>query len=467
MEIVKDRKYRLDSEFELLEKNGKYLYADYTNGNWFRTNGTGKELLSLFDGSCSADEVIGKYAEQNGFPKAVLEAKITPFLTRALERKLLLDEGEQHQVIGTEFSAYPNDLWIHVTDTCNMHCPFCYSSSGSKGVQKLELEKILKFVSGIPHDQRNTVIISGGEPLLYPELPELVKELKAMNFRITVISNGTVEHEKYDEIMPYITTLQISIDGAEEEIYQNTRGKGNYHKAVSTLDHAFEFGMSNIVVSFTTNKYNIDSIQDMAEFARKHHVNHLHITKIIPSGRANDIMDKIVPTAAEYSAAISRLSAALIATNQKIEAMHHAEEIFLEEDRQTKFVTLTVSSDPVTKTLKQTKITTCSLGCGTLSIGYDGNIYPCGCLQVPELQLGTIDESITEIMQRGHALGHAHSVENPEVSDCYACKYKYICGGGCRSCARSTGNIKGKDPMCDFYIERIEKVMWESPINTL
>lgn len=463
MEIMKGKKYRLDPEFELIERDRKYLYVDYANGNWFRTNGTGTELLSMFDGSYTVDEIIKKYSEQNGFPQVLLEKRIIPFFSCALERKLLLDETEQHKTISTEFSAYPNDLWIHVTDMCNMHCPFCYSSSQSSGKQQLEVEKVLKFVSKIPYDHRKSIILSGGEPLLYPELPELVKELKAMNFRITVISNGTIEHEKYDAIIPYISALQISIDGAEDKIYQNTRGKGNYMKAVSTLDHAFEYGMRNIVVSFTTNKYNIDTIQDMAEFARLHHVNHLHITKIIPSGRANDIMDKIVPTAAEYSAAINRLSTALIVTNQKIEAIHHTEEIFFDEDQQTKFITLTVSSDPIRKVLQQTKITTCSLGCGTLSIGYDGKIYPCGCLQVSDLALGTLDDPIDLIMERGHALGCALSVDNPEVNECYACKYKYICGGGCRACARSVGNIKGKDPICEFYIERIEKVMWDSP----
>lgn len=467
MEVVVEKKYRLDSAFELLEKDEKYLYVDYKNGNWFRTNRIGMELLSMIDGSSAVDEVIGKFAELNGFPHPVIKKKIMPFLSRALERKLLLDQNEQHENVNTEFSEYPNDLWIHVTDLCNMHCPFCYSSSGSCGVKKLDMEKVLKFVSGIPYDKRKSIIISGGEPLLYPELPELVKELKALNFHITVISNGTVDYAKYDAIIPYINALQISIDGATEEIYQNTRGKGNYKKAVSTLDHAFEQGMQNIVVSFTTNKYNIDSIQDMAEFARIHHVNHLHITKIIPSGRANDIMDKIVPTANEYSIAISRLSQAVLAANQKIETMHHSEEMFLDEEQQTKFITMTVSSDPIRKTLQQTKVTTCSLGCGTLSIGYDGNIYPCGCLQASELQIGTLDDSIDEVMQRGHTLGHDHSVDNPEVVDCYACKYKYICGGGCRACASSAGNIKGKDPMCEFYIERIEKVMWDSPCTVL
>ena len=460
-------KYKIDAAFELLQRDSKYVYADYKNGNWFRTNTSGCELLKKFDGKSTADQVIKDYADKSGFPYSAITTRITSFIDRAIERKLLLKENENHVDISTDFSAYPVDLWIHVTDKCNMHCPFCYSSSGDKGVKKLDKTKIISFVEKIPADERKNIIISGGEPLLYEELPELVKELKTLGFHTTVISNGTVESEKYDAIIPYIDTLQISIDGPVESVYEKTRGKGNFEKAVRTLDHAHEAGVKNMVVSFTSNKFNIDHIQEMPEFARIHHVNHLHITKIIPSGRANDIMDKIVPTAEEFGAAIHRLAEAVKAANKKIEAVREDEEAFLPAEKRTRDLTFTVSSDPVAKVVQQTKITTCSLGCGTLSIGYDGKIYPCGCLQLEKLVIGNIDEDVTEIMKRGHKLGCDHSVDNPAMSECYDCKYKYICGGGCRACANSYGNIKGKDPMCDFYIKRIEGVIWESKFENI
>lgn len=460
-----EEKYRINHEYELEVRDSKYLYTDLKNSNWFRTNRTGSELLGRFDGKCDVKTFIENYAMENGFPYSIVEPKITPFLQKAIDVKLLLKEGEEHTVLQTDFSKYPNELWIHVTDICNMHCPFCYSSSSSMGRKKLDINKILCFVEKIPYDKRENVIISGGEPMLFPELPELVRELKAMNFRITVISNGTVGHERYGEILPYLNGLQISIDGSTEEIYENTRGKGNFSKAVNGLKLAYELGVSNLVVSFTTNNFNIGDIHNMAKFARIHHVNHLHITKIIPSGRASDIMDKIVPTAEEYGLAIQRLSEAVIRENKRIATIRETEEMFFDEDDKTRFITFSISSDPIRKTMQQTKMTTCSLGCGTLSIGYDGNIYPCGSLQHHSLKLGSLDDDIENIMKRGHCLASDYSIDNEEMSECFKCKYKYICGGGCRACAKANGNMSGKDPMCDFYISRIESVMWDSPVN--
>lgn len=463
--LLLNEKYKMDECFDLEVREDKYLYTDLVNGNWFRTNGSGSEFLQKFDGTLNIRTVIEQYAKENGFPSEFIEKKMTPFLQRAIDRKLLIRDTEEHITIQNDFSEYPNDLWIHLTDTCNMHCPFCYSSSGDKGIQKLDLGNVIRFVEKIPYEKRNGIIISGGEPFLYPDLPELVKELKALAFKITIISNGTAGNDKYKDVLPYINALQISVDGSTEEIYQCTRGKGNFPKVVKSLNLAHELGVRNIVVSFTTNKYNIDDMANMADFARRNHVNHIHITKIIPSGRANDIMDKIVPTAEEYAVAIQKLGRAIIQTNNYITMLHESDEAFLPEEGKTRFVAMTVSSDPVRKTLQQTKISSCSLGCGTLSIGFDGNIYPCGCLHHDYTKLGTIEEDINAIMERGHRMGLEYSVDNPELSDCNVCRYKYICGGGCRACADSTGNMKAKDPMCDFYIHRIEEVMWNSPMN--
>ena len=463
MSIDFEKKYRIDDHFSVEERDGKYLYTDLENGNWFRTNESGHTILSLFDGNLTLREVIDRYAAQEGFPNTFMEKKMISLIETAIKRRLLLHDRDVHKDLSTEFRSYPNELWIHVTDICNMQCPFCYSSSGTDGVRFLESGKILRFVSGIPHDERRSIIISGGEPLLYSDLPNLLRELKALNYEITVISNGTCDKEKYDKILPYLDALQISIDGPTESVYSRTRGAGNYDKAVSILDYVHGKGLKNLIVSFTTNIFNISTMQDMPEFALNHHVNHIHITRILPSGRANDIMNKIVPTAKDYGEAIGRLGQAVVAINKRIEMIRETEEAFLEDEEKTRFITFTTSSDPIRRTLSQTKVTTCSMGCGTLSIGYDGMIYPCGCLQQQSLKMGTIEDSIDTVMKIGHQMSIKYGIDNPAMEECYACAYKYICGGGCRACAYSAGNMMGKDPMCDFYKERIQKAMWDVP----
>lgn len=465
MNLDQNNIYYLDEKFEINNKGSEFLYIDYENSNWFRTNSTGNMILSKFDGIKNVNEIIESISEVLDFPNNVLMNLFIPFITRAIERKVLLKKGEQHVILDSPFCDYPNDLWIHVTSKCNMNCPFCYSSSGITGSVNLNCNDIIKFVEKIPKEKRKNIIISGGEPFVYTDLKRLVKELKTMGFKITIITNGTAGNHDYPEVLKYIDTLQISIDGSTPEYYEYTRGKGNYQKAVDSLNLAHQLGMRNIVISFTSNSFNIEDIVNLPRFAYDNHVNHIHITRIIPSGRANEIMDKIVPTSNMYKNAITRLSKSILDINSEIKIKRDTEEMILSEDDKTKFITMSVSSDPISKVIEQTKISTCSLANGTVSINYDGKVYSCGCLHLENLFLGTIYDDINEIMERGQVLSNKFCVDNEAMTECFKCKFKYICAGGCRACANAAGNIQGIDPVCDFYKERILETMWNAPIN--
>ena len=78
-----EKKYRMDDCFAVEERDGKYLYTDLENGNWLRTNESGRNILNLFDGKLTLREVIDRYAEQEAFPSSVIEKKVVPLVDRA------------------------------------------------------------------------------------------------------------------------------------------------------------------------------------------------------------------------------------------------------------------------------------------------------------------------------------------------------------------------------------------------
>jgi pyruvate formate lyase activating enzyme len=76
---------------------------------------------------------------------------------------------------------------------CNMRCPFCHNASLVTKVSTqpviptgevlASLSKRINILEG--------VCITGGEPTLYPDLPDLIKEIKAMGFKVKLDTNGT------------------------------------------------------------------------------------------------------------------------------------------------------------------------------------------------------------------------------------------------------------------------------------
>lgn len=78
---------------------------------------------------------------------------------------------------------------------CNFRCPFCY-------VPHLVLPERIRKIQGIPErevfsflterkDFLEAVMISGGEPTIYPELLDFVKKIKEMNYLVGIETNGS------------------------------------------------------------------------------------------------------------------------------------------------------------------------------------------------------------------------------------------------------------------------------------
>lgn len=76
---------------------------------------------------------------------------------------------------------------------CNMRCPFCHNAplvidgSGVENIPEDELLAFLKKRSGV----LDGVCITGGEPTLRRELPELLRSIKALGYAVKLDTNGT------------------------------------------------------------------------------------------------------------------------------------------------------------------------------------------------------------------------------------------------------------------------------------
>lgn len=86
---------------------------------------------------------------------------------------------------------------------CNLRCPYCYNTELVLGPAfSISKEAQTEFVSGVQvlehlFKRKNVIsglVISGGEPLLNPVTPILIKKAKAIGFKIKLDTNGTLPH---------------------------------------------------------------------------------------------------------------------------------------------------------------------------------------------------------------------------------------------------------------------------------
>lgn len=79
--------------------------------------------------------------------------------------------------------------WIEVTDICNLACPGCFRRNNFEGHRPLEeIKKEIRQCAEMTNCSR--LSISGGEPLLYPEIIEVVSYISSLGLKPIILSNG-------------------------------------------------------------------------------------------------------------------------------------------------------------------------------------------------------------------------------------------------------------------------------------
>lgn len=164
---------------------------------------------------------------------------------------------------------------LEVTYKCNMKCEICFADT-EKANYNPSLEKIREmYETARRYGGDCSIQISGGEPTVREDLPEILKMGKTMGFsHIQVNTNGL----KIAEDVEYVKALKkagadliyLQFDGTNDEIYQTIRGKKLWEikqKAVANCEKA-EIGV--ILVPVIMKSVNEKDIGNLITYAQQH-----------------------------------------------------------------------------------------------------------------------------------------------------------------------------------------------------
>jgi len=107
---------------------------------------------------------------------------------------------------------------------CNMRCPYCYNTPIVFGEGSIDLKTALDFLK-TRQNRLTGVVLSGGECTLYPNLKAFCKEIKNLNFKIKIDTNGTnpklIKELVSEKLVDYIALDYKASKGKFQEITQN------------------------------------------------------------------------------------------------------------------------------------------------------------------------------------------------------------------------------------------------------
>ncbi|WIX77147.1 mycofactocin radical SAM maturase [Amycolatopsis carbonis] len=194
----------------------------------------------------------------------------------------------------------PICLTWELTYACNLSCVHCLSSSGRRDPRELTTAECKALIDEFERMQVFYVNIGGGEPTVRPDFWELVDYATEHHVGVKFSTNGI---KITDEVAAKLAAsdyvdVQISLDGATEEVNDAVRGPGSYRTAVRAMERLRDAGFADFKVSVVVTRQNAGQLDAFKAIADRYGAQ-LRLTRLRPSGRGADVWDELHPTAAQ------------------------------------------------------------------------------------------------------------------------------------------------------------------------
>ncbi|HJH25634.1 MAG TPA: hypothetical protein C5S37_02425 [Methanophagales archaeon] len=164
-----------------------------------------------------------------------------------------------------------NFLALHVTSNCQLRCKHCYCRKYISTTKEIPLEIIRNlcgdFLSTEFPLKEYSIILSGGEPLLYSKFEHLCDLVREFQSYLRLSTNG-IFIPKYIDVFEKNDGIMVSIDG-DRENHDRIRGIGSYDKAIKALECLKEHGIRHSI-GFMLCKLNFHCIDHIIELCKKY-----------------------------------------------------------------------------------------------------------------------------------------------------------------------------------------------------
>ena len=125
----------------------------------------------------------------------------------------------------------PIEVYIELTNVCNLQCIYCYKKGiNTNGPRYFDVNLLRKVLDDLHSETVEPIlfVLEGGEPLLHPQLSEIIQCIKYFNYPIDILTNGELLNSTTaNEILPYIDLsnddIQISFDGISDDALKNRK----------------------------------------------------------------------------------------------------------------------------------------------------------------------------------------------------------------------------------------------------
>lgn len=417
--------FRAQRQLKASLPNGDYvIFSPDGNGKPIVLSGVALEVYRLLE-AFTPTKILYELHPDNPDWCNNLQAVLEFFTREGIIKTGLIAETPDAKTTNKKRSLA---LWIHVTDSCNLKCDYCYVHKGKRHLTENVCQCIaaaLKLDVAKASIKEVELKFAGGEPLIDTKiilyLCNLVKkELEPLGVKIklAIITNGTlVTQEKAKKLKEMGFVVMVSLDGLGD--YNNMRkyadGRSSVDQVIHGIDTLLQVGIKPAILTTVANQ-NVDGLWELSKFARSR-----ELTLSLSVSR-------------DYNEQ----------TGLKIDVGHVGDSLctFLR-----RVVQLPKDKQPhlnfkgvLFEDMSRTRI--CTAGYNYFVVDPEANV--CFCPMAVDKPLGSIShgKSFLEYSRKSDKINQG--------GDCADCIWKSVCCGGCEALAIKAGTLGTASVHCSL-----------------
>ena len=182
----------------------------------------------------------------------------------------------------------PVVIW-NLIRRCNLACKHCYATSADIDFPgELNTEEVFAVMDDLKSFGVSVLILSGGEPLLRPDIFEISRRAKEMGFYVGLSSNGTlITEDNIDKIIEIgYDYVGVSLDGMRETHDYFRRKQGAFDESIRGIRLCHDAGIK-VGLRFTLTQDNATELPDLLQLMRDEDIDKFYLSHLNYAGRGN------------------------------------------------------------------------------------------------------------------------------------------------------------------------------------
>jgi heme b synthase len=358
-------------------------------------------------------------------------------------------------------ACLPRLIAWEVTRSCPLACRHCRAAARPAPYPgELTTDEGRRLLDNIASFARPTMILTGGEPMLRPDIYDLAAHAHGLGLPVVMAPCGLLIDDAAAArlVQAGIRVISISLDGATAASHDAFRGvRGAFDGALQGLEAAKRAGLG-FQINTTVTRHNLAELPAILDLAVRLGASVFNPFLLVPTGRGKDLKDQEISPQA-YERTLNWLAHQDGRTDIRIRVTcaPHYERILRERARaasQVPGVNAGPSSPardvlPAPPPVGGASPKGCLGGKAFAFISHVGKVQICGFLEVECGDLRSAGLDFRRVWQTSEVFLRMRNVDGYH-GKCGRCEYRRVCGG-CRARAFAmTGDALGEEPFCIY-----------------